>query len=196
MSSSQQPSSAPLPNPILTLPNCLIRPYHPTDASQLATAADNPLIACNMRNTFPSPYTLDSANGWITLATASPPILNFAIVGPDGKTFLGGIGLRSLTDIECRTMEVGYWIAEAAWGRGLATEALTAFSRWTFETFGEVLRLEAGVFAPNGASSRVLEKAGFTHEGTRRRAIFKNGKVLDIRIYGLLREECLRGKVM
>ncbi|KAH8910623.1 acyl-CoA N-acyltransferase [Coniochaeta sp. PMI_546] len=189
--SQPQPTPIPIPTPILTLPNCLIRAYHPVDAEQMALAANSPLIAKNMRNTFPSPYTLDSANYWINLSTSTPPIRNFAIYSPDAQTFLGGIGLRPLEDVECRTYEIGYWIAPAAWGRGLATEALKAFSRWAFETFGDLLRLEAGVFATNEASGKVLSKAGFVHEGTRRRAIWKNGEVLDIRIYGLLREECL-----
>ncbi|OIW35430.1 acyl-CoA N-acyltransferase [Coniochaeta ligniaria NRRL 30616] len=189
--SQLQPAPASIPTPILTLPNCLVRAYHPQDAEQMVLAANSPLIAKNMRNTFPSPYTLDSANNWINLATSSPPMRNFGILAPDGQTFLGGVGLRPLVDIECRTYEVGYWIAPSAWGRGLATEVLKAFSRWAFETFEDVLRLEAGVFATNLASAKVLSKAGFVHEGTRRRAIWKNGEVLDIRIYGLLREECL-----
>lgn len=191
LSESQvQPTSLPIPPPILTLPNCVIRAYHPQDAEQMAVAADSPLIAKNMRNTFPSPYTLDSANSWINLATTTPT-RNFGIVSPDGQTFLGGVGLRPLVDVECRTYEIGYWIAPAAWGRGLATEAVKGFSRWAFETFEDLLRLEAAVFATNEASEKVLRKCGFVHEGTRRRAIWKNGEVLDLKLYGLLREECL-----
>jgi RimJ/RimL family protein N-acetyltransferase len=157
----------------------------------MAAAANTPLISRYMRNTFPNPYTLDSANAWISISTARLPLRNFAILSPDGQDFYGGIGLRPLEDVECRTCEVGYWIAPAAWGRGLATEALRGFSRWAFEQFRELLRLEAGVFSTNEASGKVLSKAGYTHEGTRRKAIWKNGEVLDIKIYSLLREECL-----
>lgn len=187
-----QPTSLPnLPAPIVTLPNCVIRAFHPRDAGQMAVAANSPDIAKYMRNTYPYPYTLDSANYWINFATSASPMINFAICSPDGRDFLGSIGLRPGADIECRTYEVGYWIAPAAWGRGLATEVLRGFSRWAFETFGEVLRLEGCVFATNEPSSKVLAKVGFVHEGTRRRAVWKNGEVLDLKIYGLLREECL-----
>jgi RimJ/RimL family protein N-acetyltransferase len=160
----------------------------------MALAANNPGIAKNMRNTFPNPYTLDSAKSWIGLSTSASPMLNFGIHSPDQAQFLGGIGLQPGTDIECRTYKVGYWIAPAAWGKGLATEALVGFCRWTFETFADVLRLEGEVFATNEASARVLTKAGFVHEGTRRGAIWKNGEVLDLKIFGLLREECLGGR--
>lgn len=193
-----QPTPLPIPTPILTLPNCVIRAYHPQDAEDMAVAANSPDIARYMRNTFPSPYTLDSARQWIEIATTttgapSPgsPTLNYGIYSPDGRRCLGGIGMRPCRDVECRTYEVGYWIAPAAWGRGMATAALTLFSRWAFETFPEVLRLEAQVFGNNDRSCRVLTKVGFAHEGTRRRAVWKNGEVLDLKIYGLLREECL-----
>ena len=187
-----QPTPLPVPTPILTLPNCLIRAYHPDDAEKVAAAANSPDIAKYMRNTYPYPYTVDNANYWINFANSASPLLNFGIYSPgDQADFLGGIGLRAGADVECRTYEVGYWIAPAAWGRGLATEALKGFCRWSFETFGEVLRLEASVFATNEASSRVLGKAGFVHEGTRRRAVWKNGEVLDVKVFGLLREECL-----
>jgi len=181
----------PVPAPIITLANCLIRAYHPSDAEKMAMAANSLDIAKNMRNTYPYPYTLENAHYWINFANSASPVLNFGIYSPDQDNFLGGIGLRAGADIECRTYEVGYWIAPAAWGRGLATEALKGFCRWAFETFGGVLRLEASVFATNEASSRVLGKAGFMHEGTRRSAVWKSGEVLDIKIFGLLREECL-----
>lgn len=87
-------------------------------------------------------------------------------------------------------MEVGYWVGVDHWGAGLVTEALAAFTRWSFENIPELLRLEAGVFADNDASARVLEKCGYTFEGARRKAGFKNGQAFDIRMFGMLREEC------
>lgn len=178
------------PTPILLLTSCLIRPYTPTDAPATSLAANSPLISRYMRNTFPSPYTLASAENWIRIAT-TPPVLNYAIMSPDNSTFYGGIGLQPRTDVESRTMEIGYWIGEDAWGRGIATEAVREFSRWAFQDIKELLRVEASVFDGNMGSCRVLEKCGYKHEGTRRRAVCKDGVVMDIRVYGLLREECL-----
>jgi RimJ/RimL family protein N-acetyltransferase len=161
---------------------------HILDAPSIAREANNPLIAQWMRNLFPHPYTLLDAESWISIATTRLPLRDFAITRPDG-TYVGGIGLKPLADVESRTMEIGYWIGEAHWGAGIMTEAVVAFSRWSFETIPELLRLEACVFGGNEGSMVVLRKAGYTFEGRRRNAVFKNGKVLDFHIFALLREE-------
>lgn len=202
-------ASACVPAPIYVGPRATIRPYCAADAPHLAHEANNPLIARFMRNLFPFPYTLADAESWITVCTARQPLRNFALFDSKSKAYAGGIGLKPLEDVECRTMEVGYWIGEAHWGKGIVTDALTAFVRWAFENVTVVedrgragdteadarklplLRLEAGVFEGNPASERVLQKAGFRLEGVRRKAAWKNGVARDIRIYGLLREECL-----
>ncbi|KAJ7272283.1 acyl-CoA N-acyltransferase [Mycena rebaudengoi] len=167
------------PIPILTLSRSIIRPLHILDAPSIAREANNPLIAQWMRNLFPHPYTLLDAESWISIATTRLPLRDFAITRPDG-TYVGGIGLKPLADVESRTMEIGYWIGEAHWGAGIMTEAVT---------IPELLRLEACVFGGNEGSMVVLRKAGYTFEGRRRNAVFKNGKVLDFHIFALLREE-------
>ncbi|KAJ9139083.1 hypothetical protein NKR23_g8069 [Pleurostoma richardsiae] len=208
-----------IPAPILTTPRLLIRPYHPSDAAPSQRAADSPAITQYMTNAFPSPYTLADANAWIAIAStptvppASPSspamLLQFAILvydddgstsadgssgGSRAATFAGGIGLKPHADVEARTMEVGYWIAEAYWGRGLATEAVAAFARWSFGAVPGLGRLEAGVFEGNEASARVLRKAGFVCEGARRKTAEKKGRVFDIGVWGLLKEECLEAE--
>ena len=177
--------------PIYVGTKVILRPYAASDAAAVHKNADNPLIAKYMRNLFPNPYTLADAEGWITIATASLPLRNFAICRASDGSHAGGIGLKPLGDVESRTMEIGYWLGVDHWGAGLATEAVVAFTRWSFENIPELLRLEAGVFGDNHGSARVLEKAGYKHEGTRRKAGFKNGEAFDIRIFGVLREECL-----
>ncbi|KAJ7681955.1 acetyltransferase [Mycena polygramma] len=178
------------PIPILTLSRSIIRPHYILDAPSIAREANNLLISQWMRNLFPSPYTLADAEDWVALSTKSPPLRAFAITRPDG-TYIGGIGLKPFTDVEARTMEIGYWLGEAHWGAGIMTQAVAAFSRWAFETIPELLRLEAGVFSGNEGSMTVLRKAGYTFEGRRRNAVFKNRKVLDVHMFSLLREECL-----
>lgn len=178
-------------DPILHLHKCIIRPYRPTDAAAIALAANHPEIARFMRNTFPSPYTLRDAEYWLSIA--SP--LDFAVIARyddddgRGEVLAGAVGLRRLADVESRTMEIGYWLGQAHWGRGIATEALRRFSLWAFENVPDVLRLEACVFGDNPRSAAVLRKVGYTFEGTRRKAVVKNGVVLDMMIYSLLREE-------
>lgn len=179
----------PVSDPILHLPKCIIRPYRPTDAAAIALEANHPEIARFMRNTFPSPYTLRDAEYWLSIA--SP--LDFTVIAryddDRGEVLAGGVGLRRLADVESRTMEIGYWLGQAHWGRGIATEALRRFSLWAFENVSDLLRLEACVFGDNPRSAAVLRKVGYTFEGARRKAVVKNGVVLDMMIYSLLREE-------
>lgn len=108
----------------------------------------------------------------------------------DCAACIGAVGLKPLGDVEARTLELGYWVGRAHWGRGYATEAVAGFSRWALETFPDVLRLEARVHEGNGASGAVLLKAGYREEGVRRKAVWKNGSSLDMLFYGMLRGEC------
>ena len=177
------------PEPILRLRSCLLRAYDEGDVGPLARAANNPEIARWLRNAFPHPYTTDNSKAWISIATSTSPIRDFAICQPDGSTVIGGIGLKVRDDIHYRTMEIGYWLCEDHWHRGIATEAVTAFSDWAFDRFDHLLRLEAEVFEGNVASGRVLEKAGFVFEARKRKAIEKLGTVMDALMYCKFRPE-------
>ena len=172
-----------LPNPILRLRKCLIRPLHEGDAKRLASEANNPEIAKWMRNAFRYPYRLEDATEWIASATSASPLHDFAICRPDDNTIIGGIGLKASHDVSYRTMQIGYWLGEEHWRQGIAKEAVSAFSEWTFEQFKHVLRLEAEVYEGNSASVRVLENAGFTFEAKKRNAIEKLGVVTSVLVY-------------
>lgn len=173
--------------PFLQLKSCTVRAYKESDTESLAKAADNPKIARCLRNTFPNPYTITDAKKWISIAN-TPPTLDFAICSPDSSIVIGGIGLKARDDIHHRTMEIGYWICEEYWYRGIATEVVSAFSKWAFENFEHLMRLEAEVFEENMASCRVLEKSGFEFEGRQRAAIEKMGIVMDAFIYAKIRQ--------
>ena len=109
----------------------------------------------------------------------------------DGEA-IGGIGLRLGTDVFRRSAEIGYWLGEPFWGRGIATEAAAARSRqYAFEYF-DLCRLEAGVFEWNPASMRVLEKAGYSREGRARLGVTKDGRTGDRVLYGLVRPDRAR----
>jgi RimJ/RimL family protein N-acetyltransferase len=145
-----------------------------------------------MRDRFPSPYALTDAENWLsTVSLSESPIdrYNFAICDPYNNVAIGSIGLMPAKDVERVSMEIGYWIGEDYWGRGIATEALKAFTSWAFENKAEVQRLHAGIFDGNVPSSRVLFKSGYVHEATLRRAVIKHGVVLDVHVYAMIRED-------
>jgi ribosomal-protein-alanine N-acetyltransferase len=170
----------------IQMPGAILRPWEERDAPSLALHADNPRIARSMRDLFPSPYTLDDANRFIAMATGRRSGLMLAIE-VDGDA-AGGIGINPLEDVYRGTAEIGYWLAEPFWGKGIVTDAIRAIVPVAFEESG-IVRLQAGIFSNNPASMRVLEKCGFTLEAVHRHAITKNGVVLDEMLYVRFREK-------
>ena len=169
----------------LDLAGCRIRSWRVGDESALARHADNRKIWLNVRDRFPHPYTLADAQGWIAHASAATPETQFA-VEVEGEA-VGGVGVFLQADVERYSAEVGYWLGEAFWGRGLATAAVRAFTDYAFDAF-ELCRIYANVFEWNPGSCRVLEKAGYVLEGRLRSAAVKDGFVLDGFLYANVRE--------
>ena len=169
----------------LELASGRIREWRPEDAASLARHADNRNIWRNVRDHFPHPYTVADAETWIQRTTSERPPTQLAIE-VDGEA-AGGIGVFLQRDVERRSAELGYWLGEAHWGRGLMTEAVRRFTAAVFDAF-DLLRIYAVVFEWNPASCRVLEKAGFALEGRLRKAVVKDGVVLDQFLYAAVRE--------
>jgi [ribosomal protein S5]-alanine N-acetyltransferase len=168
----------------LELSRCTLRPWRIGDEASLVRYADNRNVWRNMRDRFPHPYTAADAEAWIKKASAETPATSFAIV-VDGAA-VGGVGIELGTDVFRRSAEIGYWVGEPFWGRGIATEALGAMTEYAFAHF-DICRLVAGVFEWNPASARVLEKVGYTLEGRARRGVVKDGRTGDRLLYALVR---------
>jgi RimJ/RimL family protein N-acetyltransferase len=169
----------------IELKTCVIRPWRAGDAGSLVAHANNYKIWRNMRDRFPHPYTAEDAREWIRRASEESPRINFAIV-VDGEA-AGGIGLILNGDIHRCSAEIGYWLGEAFWGRGVVTEAVRAMTQWAFDNFN-LSRIYAGVLEWNPASMRVLEKAGYQFEGRLRMAVIKQNQVMDEFIYSIVRK--------
>jgi RimJ/RimL family protein N-acetyltransferase len=169
----------------LTRSATIIRPWRPDDAPALARNANNRKIWINVRDRFPSPYTLDDAESWVRHCGRAMPTTDFAIE-VDGEA-AGGIGVVLHDDVERVSAELGFWLGEDFWGRGVMTDAVSLFVPWAFGQF-DLSRIYAHVFFYNGASARVLEKAGFSREGLLRRAVIKEGQIIDEWLYASVRE--------
>jgi RimJ/RimL family protein N-acetyltransferase len=164
----------------LTLARCSVRSFQEGDAPSLALHADNAAIACNLRDGFPHPYRIEHAHAFISRCRADLPEVNFAIV-VDGAA-VGSIGYVPGTNVERVSAELGYWLGEPHWGRGIATEAVRAVTAHAIEQLG-LTRVFAVPFAHNPASCRVLEKAGFTLETRLHRSAIKDGRGVDQLLY-------------
>jgi RimJ/RimL family protein N-acetyltransferase len=163
-----------------------IRDFRATDLSSLIHHADNANVARTLEDRFPHPYTRSDAERWLASLAEQDPTTQFAITADDA--LVGGIGLRLLEDVYRGTAEIGYWLGEGLWGRGLATRAVGAFCAWVFTSFA-VERIEARVFSTNPASCRVLEKAGFNREGRLRHSVLRMNVLMDQVVYAILRGE-------
>ena len=160
----------------LTLTSCEVRSYKTADAEPLARHANNRKIWLNLRDAFPHPYTAKDAREFIRSARQRTPESTFAIAV--GGEAVGSVGFVLRLDVERVSAEIGYWLAEPCWGRGIATEVLTAVTEYAIATHA-LTRVYALPFAWNAASCRVLEKAGYVLEGRLRRSAIKNGVITD-----------------
>lgn len=159
---------------------CTLRPWRGGDAASLVKHGNNINIAKQLRDRFPHPYTTRDAQDFLRIITTTTPQTSLAIE-VDGEA-AGGLGYVPGHDVERYSAEVGYWLGEACWGRGIVSEALTIFTTYAFTEL-RLLRLFALPFANNVGSIRVLEKAGFEREGILRSSSVKYGKPRDQAIY-------------
>ena len=159
---------------------CVVRQWRKTDAASLVHHANNANIARNLRDRFPHPYTRRDAAAFLKHAVSAPDPTNLAI-DVDGAA-VGAVGYVPGHDIERFSAEIGYWLGEAFWGRGIATEALQLVTAHAF-TQMRFLRLFALPFADNVASVRVLEKAGYVCEGRLHSSSVKHNVPKDQFIY-------------
>ena len=166
--------------------NCTIRPWRMSDAMDLAAALSDPAILNNLRDGLPYPYTEKDAEDYITamLCADKSAVFAYAICLEDRA--VGSIGAFRQSNIHFRTAELGYYLAREYWGRGIVTEAVRQLCERVFAQT-DILRIYAEPFSDNVGSRRVLEKAGFQLEGILRRNACKNGRVLDMALYGLTR---------
>ena len=169
---------------LLELGELKVRTWRKSDLDALLRHANNPKIAANLRDQFPYPYTRRDAIDFLNYARDMDIPTSFA-VEYSGEA-IGGIGIRVGSDITRLSAEMGYWLSEAYWGRGLMTRAMQAASDWAFDYY-KVVRLFATVFPQNVGSMRVLEKAGFEREAVLRRSAVKNGVILDQVLYAKVR---------
>ena len=168
----------------LDLGTCGVRSFREADAAELALHANNRKVWLQLRDQFPHPYTIDDARNFISLARGGRPETMFTITVSD--VAVGGIGAKLRDDVERCSAEVGYWLGEPYWGRGIMTRSLAAFTRFAFTAY-DLERLYAVPYASNTASCRVLQKAGYRLEGRMRRSAIKDGKVQDQFLYAILR---------
>ena len=168
--------------------NCKIRRWELSDARDLAAALSNKKIQDNLRDGLPYPYTEQDGKEFISAMLAANENDTFAFAITVNGKVIGSIGAFRQTNIHNKTAELGYYIAEEYWGKGIMTEVVKQLCDYVFSNT-DIIRIYAEPFAYNIASCRVLEKAGFQYEGTLRSNALKNGNVFDMKMYSKLRTD-------
>jgi ribosomal-protein-alanine N-acetyltransferase len=165
---------------------CKLRYLETDDLEILAKYANNKKIAANLRDVFPHPYTLEHAIGFYHIIKNQKPETTF-VIEYQGM-FTGIIGLLPLAEVYRKSAEIGYWLAEPFWNKGIMSKAVKSMVCWSWENL-DIVRIQTGVFANNKSSARVLEKAGFSFEGELINAIFKNGALHNEFRYSILKSD-------
>jgi ribosomal-protein-alanine N-acetyltransferase len=163
-----------------------IRSFYHSDKTALIKYANNPNISRFLRDQFPFPYTSTDADSWLMAACNQKIESSFAIA--NDRELIGAIGINIQDDVNRYSAEIGYWIAEPFWRKGIATNALKKFTDYTFNNF-DINRIFANVFEGNLGSEKVLLKSGYKKEATLKQAVYKGGKFLDQYIYAILKKD-------
>lgn len=168
-----------------------LRKWKLEDIPDVAFYANNEKIAANLRNVFPYPYTEQDAEAYVVSCVESSEERQLCrAIEVEGKA-VGSVGVFCGTDVYEKSAELGYWLAEEFWGKGIMTQVVKQICRKAFEKF-DIVRIYAEPFANNAGSKRVLEKAGFQLEGIMKNGVCKKGSVQDYCMYALLRDACER----
>jgi ribosomal-protein-alanine N-acetyltransferase len=151
----------------------------------IAKRANNKKIADNLRDGFVFPYTEKEAKKYISSCMLSNEniICRAVIVNNEA---IGSIGITLKNDIYRKSAELGYWLAEEYWRKGIMTEAVKMICNEAFKKY-DICRIFAEPLSENKGSRRVLEKAGFVLEGILKKSVYKNGKIADSCIYALVK---------
>lgn len=163
-----------------------IRKWELSDAEDLAKALSDKRVQDNLRDGLPYPYTKEDGEWFITEMLKADENSTFAFAICLDGVAIGSIGVFRQENIHKRTAEMGYYIAHEHWGKGIMTKSVKEVCAYVFEN-SDILRIYAEPFARNIASCKVLEKCGFQLEGILRDNAEKNGEVLDMKMYSLLK---------
>lgn len=167
--------------------DCTLREWRIEDKTALAENLNNPKVLNNLRDGLPYPYTEDDAEAYIMAMLAADKDKTFAFAITLDDKAIGSIGVFRCSNIHYRTAELGYYIGEAYWGKGLMTSAVKQICKYIFYNT-DIIRIFAEPFSYNTGSCRVLEKAGFQFEGLLKSNAEKNGTVIDMKMYALIKD--------
>lgn len=170
---------------IITQEDIQLRPLTREDARQVVDYANNKRVSGNVKDSFPYPYTIKDADFFYESTKANPDLIVFSI-HYKGKP-VGNIGVEREGDVYRYRAEIGMFIGEPFWNKGIGSKVIPLFCKYLFE-HTDLVRIYATIFAFNTASIKMIEKCGFEFEGIAKKAVFKSGKFWDEYRYALIKD--------
>jgi RimJ/RimL family protein N-acetyltransferase len=168
--------------------NFKLREWQLSDATSLAENINNAHVWDNLRDALPKPYSEANGKEFIEMVLSQPKPATSLAIEVDGKA-IGSIGITPRTDVERITAEIGYFVGENYWNKGITTEAIKQMVAYAFANFPDLRKIYATPFDFNTASHKVLEKAGFEREAILKQAAIKNGKIVDMYYYSFFKQD-------
>lgn len=162
-----------------------LRAWRADDLDSLVRHADDEQVSRGVSDRFPFPYTREDGEAFLSGRVVDLHHPTFAIE-IDGRA-CGGIGARPGQGERAHGAEFGYWLGREFWGQGRMSRAVAVFAPWAMRRL-QLYRLQATVLDFNAGSARVLSKNGFVEEGLQRNAIFKRGRLHDLRVFAKIRD--------
>ena len=163
-----------------------LRSWKLKDTADLAVAINNKKVLDNLRDGIPFPYTEKDAEEFITETIAAEQDTQYSFAITYHGKVIGSIGVFRKDDVHRLSGEMGYYIAEPYWNKGITTTAVQQMCDYVFKNT-DIVRIFAEPYAHNDASCRVLEKAGFQFEGVLRQNAIKNGQLMDMKMYAIIK---------
>jgi len=163
-----------------------IRPWKIEDAPSIAKTLNNKKVQDNLRDGIPFPYSVSDAEEYIEKTLNADINTTYMWAITVDEVVAGSIGVFRRDNVHRLTAEVGYYIGEEHWGKGIMTEAIKKACAYIFEKT-DIVRIFAEPYSTNAASCRALEKAGFTYEGLLRSNAIKNDKIVDMKMYAIIK---------
>ncbi len=159
----------------------VLRAWRPSDAGSLALHADNRNVWTNLRTRFPRPYTPEVARAWIARCTSGHERGLQLAIDVDGSA-VGGVSVDLVTANAPRVGEIGYWLGEPYWGRGIAGRTVAIVCPLAYARLS-LHRLRAVVRSSNERSIRILERSGFAAQSRMRRSDRRPGSAVVEIVY-------------
>ncbi len=167
----------------MKLENVRLRKFRISDISKLYELANNEKVSENLRDAFPNPYTLKDAEAFIKNCLKQDPVLTFAI--EYSEEYVGNIGLIPGQDVYRGSAEIGYFIGEQYWNKGITTKAVRILTDYGFSEL-DIVRIHTGIFEYNTASMKVLENCGYSKDCIFKKSVFKKGRIWDEHRYSII----------